>query len=74
MHGERIGRLNVYIKNGLSHKALLWRLAGDQGDQWNNAQIPLEGVLANMVIVYGLRKLLKIFEKSCVGFYNAALS
>lgn len=51
MYGSRMGRLNVYIKDGLSRRTLLWRLAGDQGNNWKDAQIPMEGISAYMVII-----------------------
>jgi hypothetical protein len=41
MHGENMGRLNVFgVKDG--NKTLLWRLAGDQGVEWQSAVVKLE--------------------------------
>lgn len=41
MWGQNVGRLNVYVKDFYGEKKLVWRLGGDQGDQWHKANIPL---------------------------------
>ena len=43
IHGESVGRLNLYTQYYDGHKVLLWRLAGNQGNGWNHARVPTEG-------------------------------
>ena len=45
MYGSTIGRLNVYIRDHGGQETLLWRLAGDQGDQWYSASVPIASKL-----------------------------
>lgn len=42
MSGEDVGRLNVYIVGQDEATSLLWRLAGNQGNEWNIAQLPID--------------------------------
>jgi len=41
MSGENIGRLNVYLQDALGPQELVWRIVGDQGEEWKSAVIPL---------------------------------
>ena len=45
MYGSTIGRLNVYIRDHGGQETLLWRLAGDQGEQWYSASVPIASKL-----------------------------
>lgn len=38
MSGENLGRLNVFSVDQNEKTFLLWRLAGDQGNQWKTGQ------------------------------------
>ena len=40
--GENVGRLNVYRVDQDDKPLLLWRLAGDQGNEWKSAQVPID--------------------------------
>lgn len=40
MSGD-VGRLNVYVVGQDEATSLLWRLAGNQGNDWNIAQLPV---------------------------------
>ena len=40
--GENVGRLNVYRLDQDDKPFLLWRLAGDQGNEWKSAQVPID--------------------------------
>lgn len=42
MSGENLGRLNVYSVDQDDKPFLLWRLAGDQGNEWRSAQVPVD--------------------------------
>lgn len=43
MHGKNMGRLNVFGPNSKDgNKTLLWRIAGDQGDEWQSGVAKLE--------------------------------
>ena len=39
MSGEHVGRLNVYIVDQDDAASLVWRLAGNQGNDWKYAQV-----------------------------------
>lgn len=39
--GEDVGKLNVYIVGQDEATSLLWRLAGNQGNEWHPAQLPV---------------------------------
>jgi len=41
MSGEDVGKLNVYVVGQDEATSLLWRLAGNQGNEWNTAQLPV---------------------------------
>ena len=42
MSGEDVGKLNVYVVGqDEATSSLLWRLAGNQGNHWNTAQLPV---------------------------------
>jgi len=41
MSGEDVGKLNVYVVGQDEASSLLWRLAGNQGNEWNTAQLPV---------------------------------
>lgn len=45
MYGSTIGRLNVYTRDYGGQETLLWRLAGDQGEQWYSASVPIASKL-----------------------------
>ncbi|XP_078344750.1 uncharacterized protein LOC144630294 [Oculina patagonica] len=45
MSGEDIGRLNIYVVGQNEETSLLWRLAGNQGNEWKIAQLPIDAVL-----------------------------
>ena len=43
MHGKNMGRLNVFGPNSKDgNKTLLWRIAGDQGNEWQSGVAKLE--------------------------------
>ena len=42
MTGENVGRLNVYIVGQDSTESLLWRLAGNQSNEWKSGQVPID--------------------------------
>ena len=43
MHGKNMGRLNVFSPNSKDgNKTLLWRIAGDQGNEWQSGVAKLE--------------------------------
>ncbi|XP_015748604.1 PREDICTED: MAM and LDL-receptor class A domain-containing protein 1-like [Acropora digitifera] len=42
MRGREIGILNVYIRTNET-RALIWQLAGEQGDNWNFGQVGYKG-------------------------------
>ena len=44
MPGEGVGRLNVYVVGQDEAKSLLWRLAGNQGNEWKIAHLPIDAV------------------------------
>lgn len=59
MSGD-VGRLNVYIVGQDEATSLLWRLAGNQGNEWNIAQLPIdaaEGFKVGRIV----EKRLKVF-------------
>ena len=41
MSGEDVGKLNIYVVGQDEATSLLWRLAGNQGNEWNTAQLPV---------------------------------
>ena len=45
MYGSTIGRLNVYTRDHGGQETLLWRLAGDQGERWYSASVPIASKL-----------------------------
>ena len=42
MSGEDVGRLNVYVVGQNEATSLLWRLAGNQSNEWKIAQVPID--------------------------------
>ncbi len=42
MSGEGVGRLNVKIVGQDEATSLLWRLAGNQSNEWEIAQVPID--------------------------------
>ena len=42
MTGENVGRLNVHTVGQDDTASLLWRLAGEQGNDWKSAQAPID--------------------------------
>ena len=42
--GKNVGRLNVYIDDQEKATSLLWRLAGNQGNEWKVAQVHIHAV------------------------------
>ena len=51
MHGNMLGRLNVYLRshNG-NEETLIWRLAGSQGNEWKKGEIPIKHDYAYQVL------------------------
>lgn len=42
MSGSHIGRMNVYIKDGLTIGTKVWSETGDQGNFWLHARAPIK--------------------------------
>jgi hypothetical protein len=43
MHGKHMGRLNVFGPDLIrGNRTLLWRIAGDQGNEWQTGVVRLE--------------------------------
>ena len=43
MNGKRMGRLNVYKREGMRSDDLLWTMSGDQGTDWHEALVDIGG-------------------------------
>ena len=43
MNGKRMGRLNVYKREGMRNDDLLWTMSGDQGTDWHEAVVDIGG-------------------------------
>lgn len=41
MYGSGVNRLNVYTKNGNSLGSAIWTLTGNQGSDWQKAEVTL---------------------------------
>lgn len=65
MSGENLGRLNVYIVDQDKKAFLIWRLAGNQGDEWKSARVPV-----NMSYAFRVSNIIKkaVFHSAWAWF------
>lgn len=49
MNGRRMGRLNVYKREGMRSDDLLWTMSGDQGTDWHEALIDIGGACYQII-------------------------
>ncbi|XP_031573985.1 uncharacterized protein LOC116307805 [Actinia tenebrosa] len=54
MWGQNVGRLNVYARDFYGETKLVWRLGGDQGNRWHQANISLSQPRAFKIIIEGV--------------------
>ena len=52
MYGTGMGTLEVYVTDASGVPALAWSQFGDQGDQWNLAQVDLSSYTGDIVIQF----------------------
>ena len=52
MYGAGMGTLEVYVTDASGVPALAWSQFGDQGDQWNLAQVDLSSYTGDIVIQF----------------------
>ncbi|XP_066300036.1 MAM and LDL-receptor class A domain-containing protein 1-like [Branchiostoma lanceolatum] len=55
MYGQNIGTLNVFIQTGSTLGSAVWSLSGDQGNQWNPAEVTFTAAAAFKVVFEGVR-------------------
>lgn len=44
MYGADMGSLNVYFQSGTGSRTQVWSRSGDQGNQWNIAEVDIPSV------------------------------
>jgi hypothetical protein len=59
MFGANMGTLNVYYQNGTGTRTLAWSRSGDQGNQWNYAEVEIPSV-SNLRVNIGILKKMTI--------------
>ncbi|XP_022800392.1 MAM and LDL-receptor class A domain-containing protein 1-like [Stylophora pistillata] len=50
MNGHRMGKLNVYKREGVRSDDLLWTMSGDQGTDWHEALVDIGGACYQIIL------------------------
>lgn len=68
MMGMHVGRLNVYTKNLRGNEKLLWRLFGDQTDEWKEAKLPIDDIHEQYQVNTEICRMIRSMQESHVQY------